>query len=199
MLADVENLASILNMPPEVAAGALTIYRKATKAHLFRRRRAEVIAGVVTYAACRTNAYPCSACEVARPNHLDPAQIAKLADALARKLNLELLPEDPASYIPRFCAELQLPRRVEERARVVLTKAVEYGITIGKPAHAVAAGVLYFATKHEQSGRTQKEIAEVTCVAASSLREYYATLLREIPPGLWAVTAPKIYHRTPEE
>src|SRR5271157_259069 len=191
MLADVENLASILNLPPEVGAGALTMYRKVAKSRMLRGKRAEVIAEAVTYVACRTNAYPCSACEVARPNHLDPAQIAKLADQLARKLGLELPPEDPASYIPHFCAELQLPRRVEERARVVLSKAMEYGITIGKPAHVIAAGVLYFATKHEQSGRTQKEIAKVTCVSASTLREYYDTLLREIPPGLWAVTAPK--------
>jgi transcription initiation factor TFIIB len=183
MLADIETLASALRLPPDVVAEASKIYRLATKAGLFRGKVAKVIAGVATYVACRAAGYPCSPCEIARSQSLDSQQISRLASNLARELNIEQPTEDPAKYITRFCTELHFPRVVEERAQVVLAKAVESKISIGRPPHVVAAGILYFVTKHVQSGRTQKEIAAITCVSPTTLREYYAILLDIFLPG----------------
>ncbi len=171
---ELENLASKLHLPESVRELAASIYRKAHKKGIVRGRGIEAVVGAAVFAACKEMNVPRTAREIAEAmGTVDENDILRAYRLLQRKLNLYQRPTEPLDHLPRFASKLNVSEAVENKAREIIEKAKEKGITVGKGPAGVAAAALYIASILEGERRTQKEIAEVTKVTEVTIRNRY--------------------------
>jgi transcription initiation factor TFIIB len=93
-----------------------------------------------------------------------------------REIGLPTGPIDPAEFLPRYASELNLPARLERRARERLEELRETGHLSGRNPGGVAAACLYAAAKEADYPLTQKRAASVADVTPVTVRGTYREL-----------------------
>ena len=93
-----------------------------------------------------------------------------------RDLGLLTGPVDPAEFLPRFASELNLPTRIEGRARELCAELRGTGHFAGRNPCGVAAGCLYAAAREANYPLTQKRVAEAADVTPVTVRSTYRVL-----------------------
>ncbi|MCD2202446.1 transcription initiation factor IIB [Halobacterium sp. KA-6] len=176
-LGEIERMASALGLPKEVRETASVIYRRALSEDLLPGRSIEGVATSALYAAARQMQTPRSIDEVANVSRIDAMEFKRTYRYIVRELGLEVAPADPASYVPRFASELDLPDEVERRARELLDNAKEDGVTSGKSPVGLAAAAIYASSLLTNHKVTQSEVSEVTDVSEVTIRNRYQELL----------------------
>ncbi len=176
-LGEIERMASALGLPKEVRETASVIYRRALSEDLLPGRSIEGVATSALYAAARQMQTPRSIDEVANVSRIDAMEFKRTYRYIVRELGLEVAPADPASYVPRFASELDLPDEVERSARELLDNAKEDGVTSGKSPVGLAAAAIYAASLLTNHKVTQSEVSEVTDVSEVTIRNRYQELL----------------------
>ncbi|MFB6112061.1 MAG: transcription initiation factor IIB family protein, partial [Halobacteriaceae archaeon] len=140
-------------------------------------RSIEGVATASLYAAARQMETPRSLDEVAMVSRIDDMEFKRTYRYVVRELGLEVQPADPASYVPRFCSDLDLDEEVERRARQLLKAGQEDGVTSGKSPVGLAAAAIYAAALLTNRSVTQSEVSEVTDVSEVTIRNRYQELL----------------------
>ncbi|NIB99147.1 transcription initiation factor IIB [Halobacterium sp. R2-5] len=176
-LGEIERMSSALGLPKEVRETASVIYRRALSEDLLPGRSIEGVATSALYAAARQMQTPRSIDEVANVSRIDAMEFKRTYRYIVRELGLEVAPADPASYVPRFASELDLPDEVERRARELLDNAKEDGVTSGKSPVGLAAAAIYAASLLTNHKVTQSEVSDVTDVSEVTIRNRYQELL----------------------
>ncbi|MCG1002685.1 MULTISPECIES: transcription initiation factor IIB family protein [Halobacterium] len=176
-LGEIERMASALGLPKEVRETASVIYRRALSEDLLPGRSIEGVATSSLYAAARQMQTPRSIDEVANVSRIDAMEFKRTYRYIVRELGLEVAPADPASYVPRFASELDLPDEVERRARELLDNAKEDGVTSGKSPVGLAAAAIYASSLLTNHKVTQSEVSDVTDVSEVTIRNRYQELL----------------------
>ncbi|WP_232701602.1 transcription initiation factor IIB [Halobacterium wangiae] len=176
-LGEIERMASALGLPDNVRQTASVIYRRALNEDLLPGRSIEGVATSALYAAARQANTPRSLDEVANVSRVERDEIARTYRYVVRELGLEVAPTDPASYVPRFCSELELPDEVERRARELLTAAEDAGITSGKSPVGLAAAAVYAASLLTNERITQSEVSDVANISEVTIRNRYHEIL----------------------
>ncbi|WP_336036949.1 transcription initiation factor IIB [Halobacterium yunchengense] len=176
-LGEIERMSSALGLPKEVRETASVIYRRALSEDLLPGRSIEGVATSALYAAARQMGTPRSIDEVANVSRIDAMEFKRTYRYIVRELGLEVAPADPASYVPRFASELDLPDEVERRARELLDNAKEDGVTSGKSPVGLAAAAIYAASLLTNHKVTQSEVSDVTDVSEVTIRNRYQELL----------------------
>jgi transcription initiation factor TFIIB len=176
-LGEIERMASALGLPKEVRETASVIYRRALGEDLLPGRSIEGVATSALYAAARQMKTPRSIDEVANVSRIDAMEFKRTYRYIVRELNLEVAPADPASYVPRFASELDLPDEVERRARELLENAQKDGVTSGKSPVGLAAAAIYASSLLTNHKVTQSEVSDVTDVSEVTIRNRYQELL----------------------
>ncbi|MFC7045379.1 transcription initiation factor IIB family protein [Halobacteriaceae archaeon GCM10025711] len=183
-LGEIDRMASALGLPKEVRETASVIYRRALNEDLLPGRSIEGVATASLYAAARQMGNPRSIDEVATVSRIDAMEFKRTYRYIVRELGLEVQPADPASYVPRFASELDLPEEVERRARELLRNAQRTSVTSGKSPVGLAAAAIYAAALLTNHKVTQSEVSEVTNVSEVTIRNRYQELLEaEGPDG----------------
>ncbi|MUV60893.1 transcription initiation factor IIB family protein [Halobacterium sp. CBA1126] len=176
-LGEIERMASALGLPKKVRETASVIYRRALSEDLLPGRSIEGVATSALYAAARQMQTPRSIDEVANVSRIDEMEFKRTYRYIVRELGLEVAPADPASYVPRFASELDLPDEVERRARELLDNAKEDGVTSGKSPVGLAAAAIYASSLLTNHKVTQSEVSDVTDVSEVTIRNRYQELL----------------------
>ncbi|MFC3478922.1 transcription initiation factor IIB [Halobacterium litoreum] len=176
-LGEIERMASALGLPKEVRETASVIYRRALDEDLLPGRSIEGVATSALYASARQMQTPRSIDEVANVSRIDEMEFKRTYRYIVRELGLEVAPADPASYVPRFASELDLPDEVERRARELLSNAQEAGVTSGKSPVGLAAAAIYASSLLTNHKVTQSEVSDVTDVSEVTIRNRYQELL----------------------
>ncbi|WP_232701479.1 transcription initiation factor IIB [Halobacterium wangiae] len=176
-LGEIERMASALGLPKEVRETASVIYRRALSEDLLPGRSIEGVATSALYAAARQMQTPRSIDEVANVSRIDAMEFKRTYRYIVRELGLEVAPADPASYVPRFASELDLPDEVERRARELLDNAQKDGVTSGKSPVGLAAAAIYAASLLTNHKVTQSQVSDVTDVSEVTIRNRYQELL----------------------
>jgi transcription initiation factor TFIIB len=184
-LGEVDRMASALGLPDNVRETASVIYRRALEDNLLPGRSIEGVATACTYAAARQAGVPRSLDEMARVSRVEKDEVARTYRYVVRELGLAVEPADPASYVPRFCSDLDLPDEVEHRARELLETAREEGVHSGKSPVGLAAAAVYAAALLVNEKTTQAAVSEVADVSEVTIRNRYHELL-EAEGGLVA-------------
>ncbi len=176
-LGEISRMASALNLPDNVQETASVIYRRALEEDLLPGRSIEAMATAALYGAARKANVPRSLDEFAPVSRVPRKEYARAYRYMNEELELAIKPADPASYLPRFCSELEAPAGVRNRARELLSAAERSAILSGKNPVGLAAAAIYAAGLLCDEKLTQNEIADVADVSTVTIRERYPELL----------------------
>jgi transcription initiation factor TFIIB len=176
-LGEIDRMASALGLPENVRETASVIYRRSLDEDLLPGRSIEGVSTASLYAAARQAGTPRTIDEVSAVSRVDAMEFKRTYRYLVRELNLEIKPADPASYVPRFASDLDIPEEAERRARDLLETAKEQAVHSGKSPVGLAAASIYVGSLLTNNRITQKEIADVTDVSEVTIRNRYQELL----------------------
>lgn len=179
-LSELDRIASYLGLPDSIRESAALLYRKCIKAELIRGRLIESVVSAVIYATCRLHGIPRTLDEISKVSGIEKKEIGRAYRFVRRELDLEVPLTDPSQYVPKFTAALKLSGKVQEKAILLLKKAVAKGLISGRGPTGVAAAAVYIASAMFGERRTQKEVADVAGVTEVTIRNRYRELKKEL-------------------
>ena len=112
-LAELDRMASRLELPKTVREAAAVNYKKAVDS-LIRGRSIEGTASL--YAACRQCGVPRTLDEIGQASRTGRKEIGRTYRFMVRELKMKIMPTGPEDYISRFCSGLGLDSEVEAKA-----------------------------------------------------------------------------------
>lgn len=177
---ELDRLSSQLNLSKDLKESAAHIYRKMANKNLIRGRSIEAMLIASIYLSCRLNCIPKTLDDFIEYATVDKKKIARCYRLILSELKINIKVSSPINFIPRFCAELKLSGRTQNRAAELLKLAKKYHITAGKAPTGLAGAALYVAAIQEGERRTQKEISLAAGVTEATIRNRYKELVDHI-------------------
>jgi len=177
---ELDRLSSQLNLSKDLKESAAHIYRKMANKNLIRGRSIEAMLIASIYLSCRLNNVPKTLDDFIEFATVDKKKIARCYRLILSELRINIKVSSPTNFIPRFCAELKLSGRTQNRAAELLKLAKKYHITAGKAPTGLAGAALYVAAIQEGERRTQKEISLAAGVTEATIRNRYKELVNHL-------------------
>ena len=177
---ELDRFSSQLNLSRELKESAAHIYRKMAHKNLIRGRSIEAMLVASIYLSCRLNNIPKTLDDFVEFALVDKKKIARCYRLILNELKINIQVSSPINFIPRFCAELNLSGRTQNRAAELLKLARKYRITTGKAPTGLAGAALYVAAIQEGERRTQKEISLAAGVTEATIRNRYKEIVNHL-------------------
>ena len=146
-MAELDRLASELNLPDNVRKSASLLYRQALEKDLIRGRSIDAFIAACTYAACRLLKVPRPLKDVSRASKRIHSEVAMTYRLIHKELELKPPVDGPYKFIPKIASKLKISPQTEQLAVNILRKADERNELVGKNPRGVAAAALYMACK----------------------------------------------------
>ena len=179
-LTNLKLVANQLNIPARVEKEAAEIYRKAAEKNLTLKRSIENIVVGSLYIACRTNDLARSLKEFSELAGTDVKIIAKTYKMLLRELNIKIIPINPVDYTARFASALNMSPKTQTKAVILADQLKKKGLTSGLSPVSVSASTLYIAGLMLKEKRTQREVAEVSGITETTLRNRCKDIIQDL-------------------
>jgi len=182
-LAEIDRIASMLELPRDISETASLICRIAMQNHIAKGRSIESLAAACVYAACRINKIPRTLDEISSASRVSKKDVGRSYRSLAKTvLNSvsKVPPANPIDYIPRLVNQLNLPGEVQTKAVEIINSAMNLGITSGKGPMGLAAAAVYLACVLLNFRKTQREIAQVAGITEVTVRNRYKELVEQL-------------------
>ena len=177
---ELDRFASQMNVSRELKESAAHIYRKMAHRNLIRGRSIEAMLIASIYLSCRLNNIPKTLDDFLEFALVDKKKIARCYRLILGELKINIQVSSPINFIPRFCAELKLSGRTQNRAAELLKLAKKYHLTAGKAPTGLAGAALYVAAIQEGERRTQKEISLAAGVTEATIRNRYKEIVNHL-------------------
>jgi len=177
---ELDRFSSQLNLSKSLKESAAHIYRKMAHKNLIRGRSIEAMLIASIYLSCRLNNIPKTLDDFIEFALVDKKKIARCYRLILIELKINIQVSSPINFIPRFCAELNLSGRTQNRAAELLKLAKKYHITAGKAPTGLAGAALYVAAIQEGERRTQREISLAAGVTEATIRNRYKELVNHM-------------------
>jgi len=177
---ELDRFASQMNVSRELKESAAHIYRKMAHKNLIRGRSIEAMLIASIYLSCRLNNIPKTLDDFVEFALVDKKKIARCYRLILGELKVNIQVSSPINFIPRFCAELKLSGRTQNRAAELLKLAKKYHLTAGKAPTGLAGAALYVAAIQEGERRTQKEISLAAGVTEATIRNRYKEMVNHL-------------------
>ncbi|MHA1491272.1 MAG: transcription initiation factor IIB [Promethearchaeota archaeon] len=177
---ELDRFSSQLNLSKELKESAAYIYRKMAHKNLIRGRSIEAMLIASVYLSCRLNNIPKTLDDFIEFASVDKKKIARCYRLILKELNINIEVSSPINFVPRFCAELNLSGRTQNRAALILNLAKKHRITVGKAPTGLAGAALYIAAIQEGDRRTQKEISIAAGVTEATIRNRYKEIMNSL-------------------
>jgi transcription initiation factor TFIIB len=177
---EIDRLANLLGLSNLVKDEAIMIYRKALNKGLTKGRSVNGIATAAVYFACRKHQIPITLDEISKYSEVDRKDIARYFRLLMREANLKISVADPIAFIEKFIEVLRLKRYIFSKAKELIIKAKEKGITAGKDPAGLAAATIYIVATLEGEKITQKDVARVAGVTEVTVRNRLREMIKKL-------------------
>jgi len=177
---ELDRFSSQLSVSRELKESAAHIYRKMAHKNLIRGRSIEAMLIASIYLSCRLNNIPKTLDDFTEFALVDKKKIARCYRLILTELKINIQVSSPINFIPRFCAELNLSGRTQNRAAELLKLAKKYHLTAGKAPTGLAGAALYVAAIQEGERRTQKEISLAAGVTEATIRNRYKEIVNHL-------------------
>jgi len=177
---ELDRFASQLSVSRELKESAAHIYRKMAHKNLIRGRSIEAMLIASIYLSCRLNNIPKTLDDFIEFALVDKKKIARCYRLILTELKVNIQVSSPINFIPRFCAELNLSGKTQNRAAELLKLAKKYHLTAGKAPTGLAGAALYVAAIQEGERRTQKEISLAAGVTEATIRNRYKEIVNHL-------------------
>jgi transcription initiation factor TFIIB len=129
------------------------------------------------YAAARKQQLPRSQSEFVDVSRVKKVRIQRAYRHLSRELGLEIEPEDPMQYIPKFVSSLAVSDEVEELSRELIEVMTQNAAHSGKSPAGLAAAAVYAAAYLTNEQLTQEEVSNTANVSKLTIRNRYQEIL----------------------
>lgn len=179
-LAELKRVSSFLKLSKSVEEEAARIYTLAVQKGLVRGRSMESVVAGALYAACRRHEVPRTLDEMGEASGIEKKEIGRTYRFVTRELGINILPSNPADYIPRFASALNLSADTQTRAMEILEQARDIELTSGRGPTGIAAAALYVSSLIHGEKRTQREVADVAGVTEVTIRNRYKELIKKL-------------------
>ncbi len=177
---ELDRLSSQLNISKDLKEAVAHVYRKMANKNLIRGRSIEAMLVASIYLTYRLNKIPRTLDDFIEYTSVDKKKIARCYRLIINELKINMHVSSPLNFIPRFCAELKLSGKTQNRAAELLNIAKKHRITAGKAPTGLAGAALYVAAMQEGERRTQKEISKAAGVTEATIRNRYKELIDHI-------------------
>jgi transcription initiation factor TFIIB len=178
-MAELERLASQVNIAPPTREKAAVIYRKALEKTLVRGRSINAIAAAALYAACRKSGSPKTLSEISEASLVNKKDVARCYRLLLKELDFHMPISDPLTYVSKI-AENRVSGKTQGTAIAILREAKQKRFSAGKDPMGMAAAALYIACLQNNEKVTQKDIAEASGVTEVTVRNRYKALKKQL-------------------
>jgi transcription initiation factor TFIIB len=179
-LITLNQISSTMMLPRDIRETAAMIYRKVQEKDLIRGRSIQAVAAAAIYAACRQLRIPRSLDEIAEASAITRKEIGRNYLCISRGLKLRVQPASPNDYISRFSSQLKLTTKVQRKALDIVQLAEEEKILNGRAPIGVAAAAIYISSVLCAEPRSQKQVANVSCVTEVTIRNRYKELVKKL-------------------
>jgi len=179
-ITELKRIGSILNFPERVKKAAVKLYKKVFEKDLLRGRSIKGMITACAYYKCKEERIPITLQEILDESAINEKIIKKCFKVLVKQLNLNTHNLDPVYLIPRFCADLGLPVKVEKACVKILKDYYKNHNICGKDPKGFCAGVIYLVAKFKNIKISQKEISQLVGVTEVTLRSRYKDLLKNL-------------------
>lgn len=177
---EIEEVAVALKLPENITEKVFQLYLKAKRKNLLRGRKWKTTFAACLYVVIRKEEIPQTIKEITNKLNISFRGIEYLSSSLAQKLQIKFPPVNIFSFIDRFCFELNLSDKIEEKAKEILKKATEAKLTNGRGPIGTAAAVIYIAALLNHEDRTQKEVSDITGVTIVTIRNRHREIAKEL-------------------
>ena len=179
-LSELKRVASYLKLPRSVEEESARIYTMAVQRGLVRGRSMESVVSGALDAAGRRHEVPRTLDELSEASGIEKKEIGRTYRFVTRELGINILPSNPADYIPRFASALKISPEAQSKSIEILEKAQKEELTSGRGPTGIAAAALYVSALLHGEKRTQREVADVAGVTEVTIRNRYKELLEEL-------------------
>lgn len=172
-LAELQRLASRMDLPLTIRTEAARFYRKAVDNKLVRGRSIEGVVAASLYLACRMLNQPRTLDEVGHHSRTGRKEIGRTYRAIVKELKLQVPSAEPKGYVPRFCATLKLPIKASLESNRIIEACKRDNHAAGRGPTGIAAAAVYLAAMLVNQPRTQREVAMAAGVTEVTIRNRY--------------------------
>jgi transcription initiation factor TFIIB len=165
-----------LTVSEAVTEKAAYFYRKAMERNLVRGRSITAMMAASLYAACRDGEVPRTLKDVAEVSNVKKKDLARSYRLLHREMDFKMPVADAMRCVSGIASRAKMSEKTQRRAREILFRAKQTGISAGKDPMGLAASALYVACTLEGEEKTQKDVAEAARVTEVTIRNRYKGL-----------------------
>ena len=165
-----------LTVSESVTEKSAYFYRKALERGLVRGRSITAIIAACLYAACREGEVPRTLKDVAAVSNVKKKDLARSYRLLHREMDLKMPVAEASRCVSAIASRAKMSERTQRRAREILFRAKQLGLSAGKDPMGLAASALYVACTLEGEEKTQKDVALAAGVTEVTIRNRYKGL-----------------------
>jgi transcription initiation factor TFIIB len=165
-----------LTVSEAITEKAAYFYRKALERNLVRGRSITSIIAASLYAACRDGEVPRTLKDVAAVSNVKKKDLARSYRLLHREMDFKMPVAEAGRCVSAIASRAKMSEKTQRRAREILARAKEVGVSAGKDPMGLAASALYVACTLEGEEKTQKDVAEAAGVTEVTIRNRYKGL-----------------------
>ena len=173
---ELRRLADKLTVSEAVTEKAAYFYRKALERNLVRGRSISAMMAASLYAACRDGEIPRTLKDVAAVSNVKKKDLARSYRLMHREMDFQMPVADASRCVSGIASRARMSEKTQRRAREILFRAKQTGISAGKDPMGLAASALYVACTLEGEDKTQKDVAEAARVTEVTIRNRYKGL-----------------------
>jgi len=183
----IAQMAGRLNLPRSVVTKAQELYKTFVDCKELKVRKGEALQAVCLYISWKLSGVPRTIKELCTATGIRKRDVSRLYSKI-KKLKLHKSGKKPkvaksqslpqsAVFMDRFCSQLQIPRGPTNYATEIAKRVAQRGLLEGKQPQTIAGAAIFMVCQLAPAyKKTFQEIADVSGMAAGTLRQAYHTL-----------------------
>lgn len=172
-LSEMSQACSELYLPDHVHEKAAQIYRQTLREDLVRGRSIDGFVAASILVACRKNRIPRSILDISKVINLPERSVKFHYRLLLKEFNMKMPIDRPTKFISSLSSKLNLSGEIEQYSVMLMEKARENNLIVGKNPRGVAAAVLYLACQKSGIKITQSEVARAAKTSEVTMRKRF--------------------------
>lgn len=161
----------------KLQSGVLNVAKAISKRAIQNRTIVEncslaALSTCAVYLACRTENLGYDPSAISKESIISERLLREKFTLVKNELDLEIGPVDPENYVQRFCEDLELSAKVEEKA-IQIIEASKHDVLSGRSPSGFAAAAVYASSLLCNEARSQAVIAKETGVSTRTIRDTY--------------------------
>ncbi|XP_045466218.1 transcription initiation factor IIB-like [Harmonia axyridis] len=170
---EISGMGDRINVPHSITDRATNLFKQVKDGNNLKSRSRDAITAACLYIACRQEHVPRTFNEICAVSGVRKKEIGRVFKLILKALETTVDLVNTGDFMSRFCANLELPIKVQKAAICIANKAEEFDIVTGKSPVSIAAAAIFMASQASECKKTILEIAEIAGCAEFTIIKTY--------------------------